>query len=321
MEDFSKVSAKIVELNKCKNNYSNSNIKIELKNITFHYANMLRRVIKTYVPTYAFPVSKIIIKKNTSIINNDQIRERFSNIPIMYVKNDEDTVKQFLQLYDGEKIEDNFLTMFISYKNKTGKSVDVTTEMAKFYYQGKEVKSPYKKDFLLVKLHDNQEFECTCQAQLGLNLEEKFEDPAIYDPVAACAYSQEAENHFILGFESKQQFDEKEIFRRALSCLIMRLEYLNNMINEKVESSAEKEGILNIPNEDMTMGGILGYILQIHDKVEFAGDHQPIISSRNIQIRYKCKTDIKEVFGECVDILIKSIKSIGKQLGLDLIEI
>jgi DNA-directed RNA polymerase subunit L len=101
----------------------------------------------------------------------------------------------------------------------------------------------------------------------------------------------------------------------------MRLEYLNNMINEKVESSGEKEGILNIPNEDMTLGGILGYILQIHDKMEYAGDHQPIISSRQMQIRYKCKTNIKEIFSECVDMLIKSIKNIGKQLNVDLIEI
>jgi DNA-directed RNA polymerase subunit L len=323
MEKFTKLKATIVELNKCKDDYSNSSIKIKLENITFHYANMLRRILKTYVPTYAFSAENITIKKNSSIINNDQIRERFSNLPIMYVKNEEETVKKFLQLYDGEKVEDEFLTMYISYKNKTGKMEAVTTDTStvKFYYQGKEIKSPYLRPLLLVKLHNGEEFECTCKAVLGLNLEEKFESPAIYEPVAACAYEQVEENLFILGYESKQQMSEKEVMRRALSCLIMRLEYLDNLVSEKVSEDSLKEGILLLPNEDMTLGGILGYVLQEHSEMEFAGDYQPIISSRNMQIRYKCKGNIKEIFNECVQVLIKSVNSLAKQLELDIISL
>ena len=312
------ITAKIVEQNECKGGYSNSNIKIELNNITFHYANMLRRVIKTYVPTYAF--TKIKIVKNTCILNNDQIRERFNNLPIMYVKNDEKTVLQFLDLYNGKTDNENYLTMYINYKNTTGKLVMVTTDMAKFYLDSVEIKSPYKKPLLLLKLNNNEEFEATCQSQLGLNLEEEYESPAIYDPVAGCAYEQKEVNKFILGFESKQQFSELEILRRAISCLLMRLEYLNTMIKEKVDNESELEGILNIPNEDMTLGGILGYVLQIHPDVDFAGDHQPNISMRTLQIRYKCKKPITDVFDESINKLSKSLKSLAKQLKLNLIE-
>jgi DNA-directed RNA polymerase subunit L len=283
---------------------------------------MLRRILKTYVPTYAFSAENITIKKNSSIINNDQIRERFSNLPIMYVKNEEETVKKFLQLYDGEKIEDDFLTMYISYKNKSGKMEAVTTDTStvKFYYQGKEIKSPYTRPLLLVKLHDGEEFECTCEARIGLNLEEEYQDPAIYDPVAGCAYEQVEENKFILRYESKQQFDEREILRRALSCLIMRLEYLNNLVNEKIGADDQKEGILEIPNEDMTVGGILGYLIQMHKDVEFAGDHQPNIAMREIHIKYKCKSDIRDIFSDCIKTLISSVNSIAKQLKLELID-
>jgi DNA-directed RNA polymerase subunit L len=334
------VSAKIVEYNKCHDNYSNSNIKIEISGITFHYANMLRRVIKTYIPTYAFPSHKIKITKNTSIINNDQIRERFSNMPIMYIKNTEDTVNDFLKLYDTNPVSlkeflhttsedekennkniNNFMTMYISYKNNTGKLKMVTTDMAKFYYNGKEIKSPYKLPFLLVKLHDNEEIECTCQAELGLNLEEKFDSPAIYDPVAGCAYEQITNSKFIINYESKQQFDEIEIFRRALSCLIMRLQYLDNIVKEKVEKDALKEGMLNITNEDMTLGGILGYLIQMHKDVEYAGDHQPNIAVREIHIRYRCKTNIVTIFSECIETLIDSINQIATQLKLKIIYI
>lgn len=319
-----KVTAKIIENNKCTGDYSNSNIQIELTGITFHYANMLRRVLKTYIPTYAFPANQIKITKNTSIVNNDQVRERLANMPVMYVNNNEDTVKQFLELYDGNSPKENFLSMFVSYKNKTGKLTNVTTDMAKFYYLGKEIKSPYKKPFLFVKLNNNEEFECNCEARLGLNLEEEYEDPAIYDPVAGCAYEQVEENKFIFKYESKQQFDEREIMRRGLSCLIMRLEYLNNMVKDKVTAGKpedQTQGILQIPNEDMTLGGILGYIIQMHNDIEFAGDHQPNISKRNLQIRYKSKTNITDIFNESIDKLIGSLKSIAKQLKLDLIEI
>lgn len=319
---MNKINAEITEYNKCKGDFSNSNIKIELNGITFHYANMLRRVLKTYVPTYAFPAKLMKITKNTSIINNDQIRERLMNMPIMYVNNPESTVNQFLQLYEGKTLVENYFSMFVSYKNKTGKLANVTTDMAKFYYMGNEIKSPYKKPILIVKLNNNEEFECTCDARLGLNLEEEFDDPAIYDPVAACAYEQVEENKFILKFESKQQMDEKDIFRRGLSCLIIRLEYLNNLIKEKiVNKEDEKEGLLQIPNEDMTLGGILGYVLQMHDDIEFAGDTQPVISHRVLHIRYKTKTNIVDVFNDCIDKLISSIKSIAKQLKMDIIEL
>jgi DNA-directed RNA polymerase alpha subunit len=69
---MNKINAEIIEYNKCTGDYSNSNIKIELNGITFHYANMLRRVLKTYVPTYAFPAKLMKITKNTSIGNNNR---------------------------------------------------------------------------------------------------------------------------------------------------------------------------------------------------------------------------------------------------------
>jgi DNA-directed RNA polymerase subunit L len=239
----------------------------------------------------------------------------------MYVNNHENTVLQFLDLYNGKTTEENHLSMYINYKNKTGKLAMVTTDMAKFYLDGTEIKSPYKKPLLLLKLNNDEEFECTCQTQLGVNLEEQYESPAIYDPVAGCAYEQIEENKFILNFETNQQFSEKEALRRAISCLLMRLEFINNLVKEKVNPESEKEGILNIPNEDMTLGGILGYILQMHESVTFAGDHQPIISMRTLQIRYKCKKSIVDIFDECITILSKSLKKMAKQLKLELIEL
>ena len=72
----------------------------------------------------------------------------------------------------------------------------------------------------------------------------------------------------------------------------MRLDYLDTLIKEKVKVTNETEGVLSIPNEDMTLGGILGYVLQIHKNVQFAADHQPEITQRELNIRYKCDKNI-----------------------------
>jgi hypothetical protein len=58
----------------------------------------------------------------------------------------------------------------------------------------------------------------------------------------------------------------------------------------------------------------------MHESVDFAGDHQPNISMRTLQIRYKCKKSITDIFDECIDKLSKSLKSMAKQLKLELIE-
>ena len=93
--------------------------KIELTGITFHYANMLRRVLKSYIPTYAFPINQIKITKNSSIVDNDQVRERLANMAIMYINNNEDTVKHFLDYYDGKSEKENFFSMFMKMRNYT----------------------------------------------------------------------------------------------------------------------------------------------------------------------------------------------------------
>ena len=55
-----------------------------------------------------------------SIINNDQIRERFSNMPIMYIKNTEDTVKEFIKLYEIKQFS---LKEFINSEEEKTKSL------------------------------------------------------------------------------------------------------------------------------------------------------------------------------------------------------
>jgi hypothetical protein len=71
----------------------------------------------------------------------------------------------------------------------------------------------------------------------------------------------------------------------------------------------------------MTLGGILGYLIQMHKDVEYGGDHQPNIAVRELQIRYRCKTNIVNIFSECVNTLVDSINQIASQLKLAIIDI
>ena len=47
--------------------------------------NTLRRAVLDLVPTYAFVAESIIIEENTSIFDNDELKNRLSGIPIFDV--------------------------------------------------------------------------------------------------------------------------------------------------------------------------------------------------------------------------------------------
>jgi hypothetical protein len=149
------------------------------------------------LPTYAYLKDDIDITKNTSIYNNDYMRLRLFQFPIINIDNDISTIDRSASLeYDAnistfeKKIEDlsileekdklekaeksqNFI-MSINVKNTTNEVMNVTTDTdnVKFYYKGKLVPSPYKRKLLIIKLKPGEEFICTATSSLNIGLKE-----------------------------------------------------------------------------------------------------------------------------------------------------
>jgi DNA-directed RNA polymerase subunit L len=244
--------------------------------------NTLRRVIMELVPIYAFDKKDIDIKINTSIYNNDYMRLRLSQFPVIGIENEFDTIKRSANLeYEANistfetKIEDlsvleakekeeltekaENLTMYVNIKNiydGSEKNADgvlsVTTddEFVRFYYKGKQISSPYKQKLLIIKLKPGEEFNCTAVSTLNIGLK-----GANYMPNSVCTFSENENSTYNLNIESLKQLTEKEIIIRACAIIDIKLsnflDIIINKINEyKSEISVDNYNLENVVEDN-----------------------------------------------------------------------
>ena len=120
------IKLKINKLEESVNNLNNNELSLFLsgKDINYAIVNTLRRLVMSSVPIYAFHQDDMKFDINTSVFNNDMLKDRFRNIPIFNIDNDESTINSFDEL-ESRKIrlvdKTNNLTMFINVKNNKDK--------------------------------------------------------------------------------------------------------------------------------------------------------------------------------------------------------
>ena len=236
--------------------------------------NTLRRVVIELVPTYSFDKKDIDITKNTSIYNNDYMRLRLHQIPVIGIENDSDTVNRSAELeYEANistferKIEDitiiekkeqaekleksqNFI-MHVSAKNTTNEIMNVTTdnEYAKYYYKGKPIDSPYKQKLLLIKLKPREEFKCSMTSSLNIGLKHSN-----FSPTAVCVFI-EADNdaktkEYKINIESIKQLTEKEILIRACEIIDIKLNNFQEVLINKIKEYKSEVSVDNYNTEN-----------------------------------------------------------------------
>jgi DNA-directed RNA polymerase alpha subunit len=217
----------------------NSRYEFEIfgKNVDHVIANTLRRTILSEIPTFIF--NDIEITDNTSIYNNNQLKLFLQNIPVVGIKNipakykkksSDDTTKDIID-DDEQNIEElignneaeieteteyvdlnilETMTLYLEYHNMTNEIYSVTTNDAKFYYLGKEIKSPYPNPVIIIKLQPQQKIKLTANSVIGIEKED-----GKFSCVSICAFNQITDNKFLFFLESRGQLDEKEIVKRA----------------------------------------------------------------------------------------------------------
>jgi len=218
--------------------------------------NTIRRGIMEYIPTYAFDSSYINITENTSVYDNDEMKIRLSLTPLINIKNERSTLDNIELLeyetnrtiYD-KKIEDveikkkqedkklmeklsSFIMKF-DCENTTQNIIHITTNDVKFIYNTKLLKeSPYKYPLKIISLKPGEKFIGECYSLLNIPLYN-----AIYLPCSLCSYIEENPNNYTFTLESLGQIDEKELLIRACIIIIKKLEKLNKVIIDKIESN------------------------------------------------------------------------------------
>lgn len=291
--------------------YSRLEFNIAGPDINYVMVNTLRRTILTDIPTYAFTEFKFT--KNTSVFHNNFLKNQIRNIPVWGIENNIDIyVKENKKVNVAEDLDNveevnldesaietntsslNQLTMYVDYTNNSNMIVSVTTDDAKFYFGQKLIDNPYK-SVQLVKLQPNQEIKFSAITTIGIEKES-----SIFSPVSVCVYEEIKDNEFKFIIESRNNITEMQLFNKAYKNLSKKL----NSIVEQIEDDKENklEGVLQLYNEEHTMGNLISHGLQKHKNIDFAGYHMNHPLETVVYITYKLKKgNIKEVLSDVVE--------------------
>ncbi len=302
--------------------YGNTRLELKISGECIDYIiiNTLRRTILWDIPIYAF--TEFNFKTNTTIFNNNYIKLRIKNIPVLGIENKNDTYfndkKKSLDTIDDneEFVDDNIdldnnnkinsstlkqITMFVDYTSKSKDIITVTTDDAKFYYNEKRIESPYKIPIPLIKLQPDQTITFSVISSIGCE-----RDNTIYSPTSICCYEYDPEkpNDYIFYLESKGQINEKRIIEVAIINIFEKFKKLNNLMMqyENNEENIKEKGEIIIMDEDNTIGNLITTGLQKHKNIVFAGYNIPHLLERKVIIHYQTdnKKTIKHIFNDVI---------------------
>lgn len=273
--------------------YSSLTLQFDGKTVDHILINTLRRAIINNVPTHAFPAEGIIIEKNTSVFNNDQMRARLSQLPILntsldleYLQdkywNNIDYARKDRAVHKKEKN----IELYVSAVNNDKKNIDITTNDIKYYEDNEQTKNKYNQKYpiVLIRLRPGDEFKCKMKAMLGIG-----ERNAIW--MAGFAYHEVVSDKILLHIESMGQFDEYEILWKACWSMIKKMSELKKIITETYkETNVPMRKIdMAIDNETHTIAGLLVEKLQDRDDIEYAGygKRNELVKQVSIFVTYK----------------------------------
>jgi len=336
---MSSFKVKVIEYEHDKSTLPRNYLRINISGSDVNYilVNTIRRLAISSVPCYAFYPNDINIEKNTSIFNNDQMRLRLSNMPIvapvhkldlevndiikietdalsfdMESKKDYNQVELEKEARQSELI--NNLHMYIEAKNTGSVDMNVTTEdqFTKFYIDDKRIDNIYKRPILIIKLKPGEEFKCLAVASKHIHIKHN-----IYSPCSVVSYDEIKDDEFELYLESYGQIPEKDILIMVCNIFIEKLNKLKEKILIALNETTRDDVEISIENENHTMGNIISKIGQDHPKVEFWGYKIDNAFENIVVIRCKVAKDttVTQVISDVTDKLSKLFNVIIKEIN------
>jgi len=268
-------------------------MKFKGSNVNHVLLNVLRRVMMEDIPSFAFNKDNINISKNSSVYNNDYMRNRLENIPLIDVNfkldlEEYNSLRKYTRgrkafeeyIEENEDDNENFFTIYSNIKNDKDTFMSVTSDDIEFFDGEKKVKSFYKNPILIIRLKPGEEFEFSAKADKGISL-----NHSRYSVVGMCCYEMINENEFIFKVEPRGQLSISEILSRACKIIRYRIELILNKI-KKIKFTSDNHGKIILNNEDHTFGNLIARGLQDHKNIEFAGYKLDHLLIRDVTIEY-----------------------------------
>lgn len=288
-------------------------------------ANSIRRVAANRIPTYAIPNELIQIESNsTAAFNNDYMRLELSTLPVTEIdpniyQLDE---KHWYKVNFADQMRDRHHNeqsneYYVNVVNNTTSIIPVTTNDLTIHIGGEKI-TPYSQKYpmLLIKLRPKDEFKCHFKSVLGvgdLNAIWKAARNGYYEEIDTSEGKE-----YVLTLEGNWQFSEYELYLRSCKYLIFRLNQIKEDLIEKMNTKQielEPHIKFSIPNEDHTIGELLNYEFQSHDKILGAGCVKPDHLIRLILLDVESIPEEPHPINamlESIDICIKKFEHIGK---------
>jgi DNA-directed RNA polymerase subunit L len=294
--------------------------------INHKIVNTLRRITFNDIPTYAFPPELITMTKNTSVFNNDYMRDHLSQLPILNIPPSENNLfylhpKYWNNIDYSDKERDIYeneiiIDMYINSTNNTQHIMNVTTNDATIIKNDIKI-SMYDTVYppLLIQLKPGQSFSCHMRSALSVG--EKCD---IWAASSNSYYEIDDKTKQILAsYETQGQLHEYEFLIKACDYTFYKLEELQSNLNEKVISGEinKNNDTINIylVDEDHTMGELINDTMQDLSTVIYSGFSRPDNLVRMGVITVKCdnKHSPIDAFNEASSILIKKFKHIKQE--------
>lgn len=311
-------------------NLENNFLEINLngKDVNYQILNIIRRITLRYIPIYAFDSNLTNIKKNNSVLNNDMLKLRLNNLPVLLTNldvnlNKEDNINKINDL-ENKKFnynDENSIIMYINVKNSIDEIKHITTDDVEFKNNDGSViesKKIYKRPILLLSLRKDEEVVLTCKTSLNIALNDgKW--LAVKTP---CNYIENDENNYNMIIRSRRQMSEKECLLRSVNIILNKLKNIEenivfeiNKIKKKHNMKELYEGDMLIQNEDSAYSNIITYYLQLDKNVEFAGYKVESYLKMDIIISFKTfNVDIVKILNNIIEMLMKIFNKIKKQI-------
>lgn len=287
--------------------------------------NTLRRVLLDNIPQYAFPSDMIKISDNTTIFNNDYMRLRLAQLPILNTNLDiyylDPVYWNGIDYSDPKRPKhssERQIEIAINVYNNTNFNKNITTNDIHYYEDGNEV-TKYNKDcpILLIQLRPDETFKCTMKAALGVGERDSiwasagnvYYDDLTTDDKQQGKLIENPDNKIIFTVESQGQYDEYTLLIKGCNYIVKKLDDIKNELNKRFTSKEIKESqeiILILDGEDHTMGQLLNYSFQNHEEIIFSGVAKPDHLVKSIRFKISCsnrlKTPLKAMY-EQIDLL------------------
>lgn len=313
-----------------KKNKNIINFIVDGKDNDYSICNAVRRAILLYVPVYGFHESGIKISHNTSIYYSDMICQNIMNMPIPNIENkyDLESPNDYLSTDVLRELFSNFLpqkrvyldendqtekeppkpkqlqvNFFLNVSNNTNDIMWVGSHDGKLFIDGVESKNFLKeKNMYLFLLRNGQSIELKATANLGIPLIH-----SCYEATTNCIYKQLSPTKYEFVSKSLGQLAGIEILRKSLVILYKKLDNLRDYIKSKNITESSNHLVLELHNEDETLGNLVSSGLQRCKDVDKAGYCKPHFITRSIRIEFMTKNGIKPT-----KILIDIIKYLQK---------